>query len=500
MPRKRGKAKFPMTVGTPDGIQTARRMRSLANALIERTNVFGSLGKSFGTDRDLYTACGYPKNPQFEDYMARYQRQDIARRLVDIYPNATWKGQPEIRESADSDPKKPTAFEQEWMDLVRELKVWHYLLRADRVSGVGRFGILLIGYQDSGADFSIPVQNAQGVLYLQCYDEGQVTINSWNGDKQDTRFGLPETYTVELVERGTDSTTSSTFVVHWSRVIHIADGVTTDDVYGHPRLKDVYNRLQDIETIMGAAAESYWKAGWPGMSFEAMPDADLSPQDMDDLEEHIESYMHGLIRYLRLQGMTAKPLNPNISDPTPALNAELMLVAGAKGIPVRQLTGSERGELASSQDDENFWGRVDERRADYAEPMILRRFIDSLISYGVLAEPKEGPDAYEVIWPEFLSLTEKEEAEIALARTNAIAKYAATPGIEFVMPPEYFLREIMRMDPEEIEQMMEAVRGELEREQEELEQAEADAAAMALEAENQLSKGKNEPTPKGDSE
>ncbi len=460
MSRKRNSPKYPVTVNSPQGIVIARRLRALASCMLDRTSSFSSMGKSFNGARDLYTAAGYPLNPQFPEYDARYERQDIAKRIVDAYPNATWRAHPEIREDK-SDPKKPTEFELAWLSLVKKIKGWHYILRADKVSGIGRFGCLLIGFNDSGADFASPVGATKEVLYLQAFSEGQVTIDKWESNIHDKRFGKPLEYQVEMQLRGGDGTKQINIIVHWSRMIHLADGCTTDDIYGTPRLKAVYNRLQDIETVMAGAAEMFWKAGWPGMAFQALPDADISTQDLDDLEDHIEDYMHGLVRYLRLQGIEAKTLQPNITDPTPTLKAELMLVSGASGLPQRILTGSEEGKLASIQDDANWQNRVDERRKDYAEPMILRPFIDRLIEHNVLPEPKDGPEAYKVIWQDIQALSEKDQAEIAKVRTLALTKYASTPGIEFLIGPQDFLDKIMNFDQSDIEHMMVDLDGKL---------------------------------------
>ena len=75
--------------------------------------------------------------------------------------------------------------------------------------------------------------------------------------------------------------------------------------------------------------------------------------------------------------------------------------------------GTERGELASTQDKESFDERVGDRRTEYAEPQIVRPFVDRLISLGVLPAPAQ----YSVRWPQIRNLTDKERADLA-------AKYA----------------------------------------------------------------------------
>ena len=48
----------------------------LEGSLSGRANILSRLGKSYGGDRDVYEALGYPTVIGFNDYAARYERQD----------------------------------------------------------------------------------------------------------------------------------------------------------------------------------------------------------------------------------------------------------------------------------------------------------------------------------------------------------------------------------------------------------------------------------------
>jgi hypothetical protein len=100
-------------------------------------------------------------------------------------------------------------------------------------------------------------------------------------------------------------------------------------------------------------------------------------------------------------------------------------ISGGAGIPKRQLIGSERGELASSQDESNFLGTVAGRQEHDAEPGILRPVLDRLIATGVLPEPEGG--SYTVEWPSLFELTEEEQSQVALNLAQAL-KNAAPMG------------------------------------------------------------------------
>ena len=152
--------------------------------------------------------------------------------------------------------------------------------------------------------------------------------------------------------------------------------------------------------------------------------------------------------------MDTATLEQSIADPENIVDTELKLISGASNIPVRILTGSERGELASSQDENNWNHRVDERRLDFAEPLILRAFIDRLIDFGILPRPKNG--LYTVTWPDLDALSEKEQAEIAKSKTEAIAMYVKS-GASILIPPTFFLTKIMGMSDEEAEAILNEV-------------------------------------------
>src|SRR3972149_659060 len=61
----------------------ATRLLQVLGAVASRSSIASRLGYSFGGDRDLYDALGYTKQLRYEDYYARYDRQDLATAGVD---------------------------------------------------------------------------------------------------------------------------------------------------------------------------------------------------------------------------------------------------------------------------------------------------------------------------------------------------------------------------------------------------------------------------------
>lgn len=432
-----------------------RKLQILSSAITRRSQLAG-IGQSYfpsdggAVKRDLYDVLGYKKDLTFQDYNNRYKRGDIAKRIIDAYPNATWRKKPIVSEMKE----KPTAFDEEWQTFVKEKKVWHYLSRVDRISGIGEYGLLYMGFDDGG-ELSKPVERASELLYMSPCNQGNAPIKTWIVDPKDPRYGLPETYSLN-VRNFSGENASTARIVHHSRVIHVAEDLNDNDVYGTPRLEGIMNRLQDLDLICGGSAEMFWRGAFPGYAIIADEDADLTAQDMDDLEEEIQDYMHDLQRYIRLAGAKIEGLDMQVADPSKHFDVQIKIIGGAKGIPIRILLGSERGELASSQDERGFNENVDVRRVDYAEPTILRPFIGKQIEVGILPMPEDG---YTVEWPDLSVPSAKDQAEVSRLKTEALAKYAMSPGADQIIPSSIFLKKFLDFADEDISQIDEVLKG-----------------------------------------
>lgn len=458
MKRQRTKQNTDANVGGLPQLDMMRNMfQTLSQGMLsERSGILSKLGSTFAGNRLLYTECGYPLTLEFNDYDARYERQDIAKRIINAYPEATWGNNPSIFETDDDEE---TEFEKAWKQLAKgkRLKgVFPYLSRVDKLSGIGRYAVLLMGFNDvkKPEDLAKPVRKgtATKLLYLQPYDEVEACIQKPVTDPGDERYGLPEFYTLRPTTMLDNTTHASTIIkCHWSRIIHVAEDTVRSDIYSAPKLKAIWNRLQDMETIVGGTAEMFWKTGFPGFVFTADPDYHFDKQDKADLADEFEGYYNHLQRLLRLQGGKLDEFKSRPATPKDILTAEFQLISACTGIPMRILLGSERGELASSQDAKFWFARVGERRVTYAEPSILRVFIDRLIEFGLLPEVEE----YKVKWHSLAMVDEKSRADVAKTQTESLKMYVDS-GSEMVIPPFQYLTEILGLDQDKVRAILEA--------------------------------------------
>lgn len=422
-------------------IQQVSELRTAASVLLQRMQFLRQAGLTFNGTRDVWGVLGYPEVISTRAYVEKYLRGGVASRIIDALPNATWRGSVEVLE--DRDPHQDTEFEKAWRDLDTRLQIQARLLRVDKLSQISHYACLLIGANGDLRE-ELPKGKSEQILYLASYlggggpytstsmihrpgiaDEADITIYEYETDIASPRFGLPRSYQLRRAEIS-GATTGEQRVVHWSRVIHVADGCLFDEVMGLPALERVWNLLEDLEKVTGGGAEAFWLRANQGLHLNVSKDLELPDAKfaVESLKEQADEYRHQLTRWLRTRGVEVNTLGSDVANFTGPADAILTQIAGAKAIPKRILTGSEMGELASSQDRDNWKDQVNGRQTQYAGPYIVRPLVDRLIKYGYLPSPKKGPQEYEVVWPHIEVLTEEEKGKIA----NQMASVNSTYG------------------------------------------------------------------------
>lgn len=431
-----------------------------------------------GKNRNIDFECGYPSPITIEHYQLMYDREGTARRVVHCLPEESWALPPEIYEEEGS---RETLFDEAWGSLEREHSILHYLHRADEQSGIGRFGVLLLGIDD-GKALKDPVEGVEAakevvntgshkLLFLRSFGEGAVTVASREISMESPRYDQPLTYTIQFAEAvGGLEGTSRSLTVHWTRVIHFADGVTSSEVFGTPRMEPVYNRLYDLRKVLSGSGEMFWKGAFPGFAFEVNPEliAQGASMDVEAMREEFANYSNGLQRFLALTGVTAKQLAPQVADPSNHVDVQLKVIAISLSIPFRILFGSEQAQLASSQDAKTWARRVARRQAEYLTPRVIRPIVDRFIIMGILPQPV---DSYVVDWPDLSTPSDEDKAQVANTNTEALAKYVAG-SVSQLIAPASFLKEIMGFSADTVEAIMKEAEAYVEEEEPEEEEEE----------------------------
>ena len=409
-------------------------------------------------NRDLNEDCGWPGQGMITVQMYRemYDREGIGARVVQVYPEESWAMDPIIY-NKETEGSEPTPFEVVWGELSTALNIPHYLQRIDELSGIGSYGVLLLGFDDGG-ELSQPVDGyseeegentpEHRLLYLRPFDESLVAIASFETDEKSPRYGQPTSYRIKFSDPNQapmgsmQSNVTADKVVHWHRVLHVVDNRTSSEVFGKPRMMAVYNRLCDIRKVLGGSAEMFWKGGFPGYSFETIPELGEVEINHESVKEQVSAYQNKLQRYFTLEGLTVKPLSPQVASPEYHIKQQLHAITITLGVPMRVFLGSEESKLSSNQDALTWNKRLARRQNKYLTPMLIRPFVDRLINVGVLPRT-----AYKVAWPDLNTSTDQDRADTAAKRATALATYVGG-GCDQVVPPREFMMHFLGMDKE----------------------------------------------------
>lgn len=408
-------------------LPAASLLRALQSPLSTRAQFANQIGGAshygvlFNGRRDIYQALGYARALTPIMYRSRYRRGGIAKRIVNALPSAAWSSGFEMVEDQDADTE--TAFEAAFNSLYARLNLSSILMRASILSRLGRYSAILIGTAISTPDELSTemgrLSSPDDVLYLSPTPEDRAKILATVRDPQDPRFGLPEYYEMSL---GTPTTSEISMLdqaagsygynvkVHHSRVLHVAESLIMDNVYGEPALEAIWNHLDDLDKLVSGGCEAAWKRMDPGMALKQDPETEMSEEDEQDVSDQMDEYYHGLRRFLSLRGIEADLLSPsgsNVNVFAPNADSVIGLIAATVGIPQRILMGSERGQLASGQDDAEWNDRIAEYRRESSTPTV-NLLCDRLIAYGALPEPAQ----YVVSWPEEEELDETQKIDV----------------------------------------------------------------------------------------
>jgi uncharacterized protein len=438
-------------------------LRASASALVKRLE-FAASSHAFNThsgSRDLYSTLGYPDQITMDQYRARYRRGGIAKRIIDFYPREIWAGGFEIIDN--DDPDTETDFEAALGSIFARIPVVSKLKRADKLARFGHYSVILIGIADNRplpeeiGQLSSPDQ----IVYLTPYAEDKAEIVEVVKDKNDPRFGQPLLYKLTLSDQATKS---GLYIppenVHYSRIIHITTDPLEDDLNSVPELEPIWNYLIDLDKTIGGGAEAAWNQAVQRLHAKLDKDVEFDPDSIDSLDEKMLEMLHKRRQMLITSGVDINPILGSVDKFSSNADTIADFMAGTKAIQKRILFGSERGELASSQDRQNKIDTIASMRSEYAEPTCIRQLIDRWIKYG--AVPKPIDDKYTIVWQSEEKLSELDKATIAKTRAEANLTQVQAGGTLITTTDEirddvYSKEPLEIEDEEEIEQEEEII-------------------------------------------
>ena len=422
------------------------------SAINDRLKNIGNMLSTYKGNRDMYSVLGYKESPTETDYFDRYKRQDIAKRIIEAYPDACWQEKPIITD--DENTQEQTDFERQVEELFENNKIRGISTskKLDILANIGSYCALYIAI----ADGKNPIEPLEGsfkskdVLFLAPYSQRNIAVSKWEQNPESPRYGKPALYTLEAnsVEstRGINTINQKqSLLVHHTRILHIAEGSLENPLIGTPRLESVLNRLDDLEKVVGGGAETYWLNARGGLHINVESDSLLNSEQSEQINEMLQNFSNTLTRFIKTQNVQVTPINHTVSDPLNHFDTIISLIASATKIPKRILIGSEVGSLASTQDEDNWIAKVRSRQLDFCEYSILRPLIDFFILYGILPAPTRNK--YVILWPDLQKISDSEKADIALKQMTATEKYlGGRSGAELLIPEKQFVEDFLHVE------------------------------------------------------
>jgi hypothetical protein len=205
----------------------------------------------------------------------------------------------------------------------------------------------------------------------------------------------------------------------------------------------------DYEKVAGGGAEAAWLAVYMGFLILTREGVELPAEGTEEwnrTEEAIQLFAHRIQRFATLKGVE-EVVNlgvheVRIRDIYSVICSDL---SGSKGIPQRILFGSERGELASTQDMHEWNGVINSRRTNFAEPEMLDPFIQWCIEYGALPAPTDV--VYQKEWQPVYAMTQLQEADYAFKVSQGANMLTSGGGTSAVKVNEF--RGMLHLPPVE---------------------------------------------------
>ena len=426
-----------------------KKQIQVLSEVLSRASLASRLGYQYGGDRDIYDVLGYKKELTYKDYYTQYARQDVAKAVINRPVEASWRGDITVIETdiQTGGNKGNIEFNKAWEKLEKALNLKSKFIRLDKLSLLGNYGVFLLGLDDvrNKDNWKNPVSPGKRKLkFVKPLGEGSATIKSWDTKSSSERFGSPVMYEITVQTPGDSA--SSTLLVHYTRVMHVAGELLESEVDGVPYLQPAFNRLKDLEKIVGGSAEMFWRGARPGYNAEVKDGYSMTPASKADLDDQFDEYENDLRRFLQTDGIDIKELAGQVSDPETHVNVQLKLISAVYGIPLRILTGSERGELASTQDKDSWLETVQARREEYAEPTLINPFVNLCMEYGILPRV----ESYDVKWADLFAPSAKTKVEIGKFIAEALKLYSTNMGAVDIVPPKAFLK-LLGLSTEQVE-------------------------------------------------
>jgi len=411
--------------------------RDIVGRAFSGSNYTGDTLHSIATD------YGYPDELEFSNYWNMYRRFGIAKSVIELPVDTTWKTPPKIEGSEE--------LMRDIEILIKKFKIWQRAKGLDTRQRVGRYAGMYMRVRDNmmpDKPLTTGLNGLASLVEMMPLYESQLKITQTDEDVLSDTYGQPILYQYSgNVEGDRNENTNNVITIHASRIIPAAEGADSGWIYGIPALEAVYNSLMDLRKIAGAGGEGFYKNAAQSIVFE-LKDAASATQNatlLGKFNDMADNFLRNRFRRsLWTPGLEAKVLESTLTNPKEFFMNSLADVAAGTTppIPSTVLIGQQTGERASTEDSKTFLSGVQSRRENFGTELVSG-LIDWMMLYGILKT-----EEYEVEWDDLLARSDVEKMTSAkdMAETNN-KQFLSGQSVPF-SPEE--IREAAGFDPEEI--------------------------------------------------
>jgi len=373
---------------------------------------------------------GWPTSVTFKILHRAYTRNGLAAAAADRLSLRTWQTLPEFWES-----EKPTESdtESELRQRLEDIRGWQALIETDLRAFVGGYSGAILRLADSKS-FNQPVERVpggiDGLVEIVPAWAGQITVSKWDENTASETYGRPLMFqfnesAVPTANSQNGNQQNRQFEIHPDRLLLWSADAT---VFARSNLEAGYNSLIDVEKIVGAGGEGFWKNAKSAPVLTAADNFD--PQAMakalgvapdmikEAMSERVEDWQKGFDKLLMLQGIKAETLGVTLPQPNEFFMMAANMFAASVSMPVRVLIGNQTGERASTEDQIDFNRTCMARRERLIIPM-LRDLLNRLEKWGIIKEKD-----WVIHWESLLdsSPSEKMTRATGMATINSTAQ------------------------------------------------------------------------------
>jgi uncharacterized protein len=335
---------------------------------------------------------GYPMQVDFYMHWNMYKRNGLAAAGINIPISLCWLDYPAVREGDDENDEE-TPWELTVKKLFKRLKLHKQMKDADRMQMVGRYSALFVRVRDGlTPDKPLGIIKPEQIIEIVPVWEGQLEPNDTDQDPVSERFDRPVNYTYSSSGTGNQNEkASSSFQIHHSRLIILAEGAVGASIYGEPANEAGFNALLDWDKIRGSGGEASWLAAANKqiLTKQANVSGMVDSKMLDGINEALKDMREGLDESLFLNGLEAKPMGATVPDPKIYKDMALEEYCASRMLPAKIVVGTQSGVKAGDEDTAGLMRTMQSRRLN-----TINDFYEDVMNWfyvhGVLVTPQDG--------------------------------------------------------------------------------------------------------------